>query len=115
LSGAELLTTNNRMELTAAIQALEALKRPCRVTLHADSEYVVRGMTLWLPRWQLDGWRNAKGRPVENPDLWRRLVAAAGPHEVDWRWTRGHAGNAMNERVDRLANVARGRGADGNA
>lgn len=109
ISGSEVLTTNNRMEMIAAIRALEALKRPCRVTLHSDSELVVRGMTLWLDRWQRDQWRTAKGKPVENADLWRSLVTAAAVHEVQWRWTRGHAGDPMNERVDRLANATRQR------
>lgn len=105
--GAELLTTNNRMELTAAIAALEALPHPSGVIVTADSEYVQLGMTVWLPRWLAKGWRTGKGKPVENRDLWERLIAAAAPHKVSWRWTRGHAGDPMNERVDRLATAAR--------
>ena len=107
VSGTETSTTNNRMELTAAIGALDALMRPCRVTVHADSEYLVLGMTVWLPRWQAARWRTSKGKTVENRDLWERLANAAAPHEVDWKWTRGHAGDPMNERVDRLATAAR--------
>ena len=107
LSGAEPVTTNNRMELTAAAAALEALKRPCRVALHTDSQYVRDGITRWHTGWVRRNWRNAAGDPVANMDLWRRLLDAAKPHEVDWRWVRGHAGDAMNERADRLATAAR--------
>lgn len=109
VSGREADTTNNRMELRAAIAGLEALKRPARVTVYADSEYVVRGMTLWLPRWKRCRWRTAKGKPVVNADLWGRLAAAAEGHEVAWRWTQGHAGDPMNARADALANAARER------
>jgi ribonuclease HI len=109
LSGTEARTTNNRMELMAAIQGLEALSRPLAVTLHTDSEYVFLGITSRLPGWRHDGWRTAKGKPVENVDLWTRLTTAAARHQVDWRWTRGHAGDPMNERVDRLATEARER------
>lgn len=107
LSGGERATTNNRMELTAAAAALEALKRPCTVTLHTDSEYVKNGITRWHTGWVRKNWRNATGDPVKNMDLWQRLLAAAAQHRVEWRWVRGHAGNVMNERADRLATRAR--------
>jgi ribonuclease HI len=107
LSGGERATTNNRMELTAAAEALEALKRPCRVTLHTDSEYVKNGVTRWHAGWVRKNWRNSAGDPVKNVDLWHRVLAAAAKHDVEWRWVRGHAGNAMNERVDELATRAR--------
>jgi ribonuclease HI len=107
LSGAEPHSTNNRMELTAAIAALEALKRPCRVVLHTDSEYLRNGITRWIKDWVRKGWRTAARQPVANQELWQRLLAAAEPHEIDWRWVRGHAGDPMNERVDRLAAAAR--------
>lgn len=111
MSGAEVATTNNRMELTAAATALEALKRPCRVVLHTDSEYVRLGITRWREGWARRKWRNAAGDPVANMDLWQRLLAAAAPHSIEWRWVRGHAGDAMNERADRLATQARERAA----
>ena len=111
LSGAEAATTNNRMELTAAATALETLKRPCRVVLHTDSEYVKNGVTRWHTGWVRRNWRNAAGDPVANMDLWRRLLEAAKAHRVEWRWVRGHSGNPMNERVDRLATKARDQGA----
>lgn len=111
MSGAEVATTNNRMELTAAATALEALKRPCRVVLHTDSEYVRLGITRWREGWVRRKWRNAAGDPVANMDLWQRLLAAAAPHSIEWRWVRGHAGDAMNERADRLATQARERAA----
>ena len=107
LSGAEALTTNNRMELTAAAAALEALTRSCRVVLHTDSEYVRNGVTRWSTGWVRRNWRNAAGDPVANIDLWRRLLTAAARHEIEWRWVRGHAGDVMNERADRLATQAR--------
>ena len=107
LSGADPATTNNRMELTAAAAALESLKRPCRVVLHTDSEYVRNGITRWHTGWVRRNWRNAKGDPVANMDLWVRLLAAAAAHEIAWKWVRGHAGDAMNERADGLATVAR--------
>ena len=107
LSGGEPLTTNNRMELLAAIRGLEALKRPCRVVLHTDSEYLRNGITRWHTGWVRRNWRNAAGDPVANVDLWRRLLEAAARHQVEWRWVRGHAGDAMNERADRLATAAR--------
>ena len=103
LCGGEPATTNNRMELTAAIAALEALKRPCRVELRTDSQYVRGGVTAWLDNWKRNGWRAADKKPVKNDDLWRRLDAAAQRHEIDWRWVKGHAGDAMNERADALA------------
>lgn len=107
LSGGEAATTNNRMELTAAAMALEALTRPCRVALHTDSQYVRNGITRWHTGWVRRNWRNAAGDPVANMDLWKRLLAAEKPHQVDWRWVRGHAGNPENERVDALATAAR--------
>lgn len=107
LSGAEVMSTNNRMELTAAAAALEALKWPCRVILHTDSEYLKNGITRWHAGWVRRNWRNAAGDPVANYDLWQRVLAAAAAHEIEWRWVRGHAGNAMNERADRLAEKAR--------
>ncbi len=107
LSGAEAVTTNNRMELTAAAVALETLKRPCRVVVHTDSEYLRNGITRWHTGWVRKGWRNAAGDPVANMDLWRRILDAAKPHEIDWKWVRGHSGNPMNERADVLATEAR--------
>ncbi len=107
LSGADPATTNNRMELTAAAAALEALKRPCVVTVHTDSQYVQNGITRWSTGWVRRNWRNAAGDPVANMDLWRRLLDAAKPHQVDWKWVRGHAGDVMNERVDAMATAAR--------
>lgn len=103
LRGGEPLTTNNRMELTAAIEALESLTRPCPVTLHTDSQYLRSGVTGWLDRWKRNGWRTADRKPVRNEDLWRRLDAAAARHEVRWLWVRGHAGDELNERADELA------------
>jgi ribonuclease HI len=107
LSGAEAATTNNRMELTAAAAALEALTRPCKVVVHTDSEYVRNGIMRWHTGWIRRNWRTAAGDPVANMDLWRRLLAAAATHQVEWRWVRGHAGDEMNERADRLATAAR--------
>ena len=107
LSGAEPATTNNRMELTAAAAALEALKRPCRVVLHTDSEYVKNGITRWHTGWVRKNWRSSTGDPVKNMDLWKRLLAAAAQHKIEWRWVRGHAGDVMNERADALATAAR--------
>ncbi len=106
LFGGEMGTTNNRMELTAVIEGLTALKRPCRVTISVDSEYVLKGITEWLPGWKARGWRTAAKQPVKNVDLWQRLDALVhtGGHEIDWRWVRGHSGNAGNERADVLAN-----------
>lgn len=106
LSGGEKLTTNNRMEMTAAIEALESLKRPCRVTLSTDSRYVMDGLTKWIHGWQRNGWKTADRKPVKNADLWQRLLAAAKPHEIEWKWVKGHNGHPDNERVDRLASDA---------
>lgn len=103
ICGGESPTTNNRMEMTAAIQALETLKRPCRVELHTDSQYLRQGITEWLAGWKARGWRTAAKAPVKNEDLWRRLDAARARHEVDWRWVKGHAGHPLNERADGLA------------
>jgi ribonuclease HI len=103
LWGGELQTTNNRMELMAAIQALEALKRPCRVELHTDSQYLRTGVTEWLAGWKARGWKTAAKAPVKNEDLWRRLDEARARHTVDWRWVKGHDGHPENERADALA------------
>ena len=103
LCGGEAPTTNNRMELMAAIAALEALNRPCRVELHTDSQYVRGGVTAWIDNWKRNGWRTADKKPVKNDDLWRWLDEAAQRHEIDWRWVKGHAGDEMNERADALA------------
>jgi ribonuclease HI len=103
LMGGERLTTNNRMELMAAISALEAMKRPCRVELHTYSQYVKNGITSWIHNWKRNGWRTADKKPVKNEDLWRRLDQALAIHAVDWRWVKGHAGHDMNERADALA------------
>ena len=104
LSGGEALTTNNRMELMAAIQALEALKRPCKVELHTDSKYVMQGITEWMRGWKARGWMTADKKPVKNAELWQRLDAARLRHDVKWRWVKGHAGHELNERADGLAN-----------
>lgn len=106
------LTTNNRMELLGAIAGLEALTRPCKVTLWSDSQYVVKAMTDgWLDNWQKRGWRTAGKKPVKNQDLWQRMLKALGEHEVDWRWVRGHTGDVENERCDQLAVAAANSGA----
>ena len=107
LFGGELGTTNNRMELLAVIRALEALKRPCQVTLYLDSQYVLKGITEWLPGWKAKGWRTAARQPVKNVDLWQALDAlvATGGHKINWRWIRGHNGDPGNERADALANL----------
>ncbi|MBC7437382.1 MAG: ribonuclease HI [Bdellovibrionales bacterium] len=107
LFGGELGTTNNRMELLAVIEALTALKRPCAVTLHIDSQYVLKGITEWIAGWKAKGWRTAARQPVKNVDLWQRLDAlvAGGGHKLEWRWVRGHAGDPGNERADELANM----------
>jgi ribonuclease HI len=105
LHGADPLTTNNRMELMAAISALEALTRATRVTLYTDSTYVLNGITKYLPNWQRNGWQTSGKKPVKNVDLWQRLVAAMAPHEVTWRWVKGHAGDPGNERADELARL----------
>ncbi len=101
-------TTNNRMELMAAIQALEALTKPAVVRLHTDSSYVRNGITSWLPRWKRNGWRTRDKQPVKNADLWQRLSDAMARHEVEWLWVKGHAGNPGNERADALANLGLG-------
>ncbi|MCZ8182336.1 MAG: ribonuclease HI [Beijerinckiaceae bacterium] len=106
LSGAAPDTTNNRMELQAAISALEALKRPCRVVLTTDSQYVKGGITGWIFGWKRNGWKTADKKPVKNVDLWQQLDAAIQRHTVDWRWVKGHAGHEMNERADELARAA---------
>lgn len=103
LSGGEPQTTNNRMELLAAISALEALKHPCLVVLTTDSRYVMQGIEEWMPRWISNGWRTADKKPVKNQDLWQRLAMATSPHKVRWEWVRGHAGHPENERVDQAA------------
>ncbi len=103
LKGGAAATTNNRMELTAAIMALEALKRPCKVRLTTDSTYLKDGITIWIARWKDNGWRTAKRKPVKNVDLWQQLEGALARHEVEWRWVRGHAGHAQNERAAKLA------------
>ena len=107
LSGGDPATTNTRMELTAAAQALEALRRPCKVVLHTDSEYVRNGISRWVHGWVRNGWKNAAKEPVANYELWQRLLAAAKPHAIEWRWVRGHSGDPMNERADVLATAAR--------
>jgi ribonuclease HI len=110
-SGYEGKTTNNRMELTAAVRALEALKEPCRVTLVTDSQYLRRAFTdNWLASWQRNGWKTAAKKPVKNQDLWQRLLELADVHELYWEWTRGHAGHEENELVDKLALKARKKG-----
>jgi ribonuclease HI len=106
LKGGEPNTTNNRMELTAAIMALESLKRPCTVELHTDSEYLRNGITTWIQNWKRNGWRTADRKPVKNVDLWQRLEAARSRHKVHWHWVRGHAGHDLNERADELARAA---------
>jgi ribonuclease HI len=104
LWGGEASTTNNRMELMAAIRALEALKRRSRVKLYTDSLYVMKGISQWIHDWKRKGWRTADKKPVKNEDLWRRLDELAGGHDIEWHWVRGHAGHPENERADRLAN-----------
>ncbi len=106
LSGAEALTTNNRMELLAAIMALRALRKPCRVELSTDSKYVMDGITKWVFGWQRNGWRTADKKPVKNAELWQALIEAARPHAIEWKWVKGHAGHPENERADALANAA---------
>lgn len=106
LYGAEPLTTNNRMELMAAISALASLKRPCRVRITTDSKYVLQGITEWLAGWKLKNWKTASRQPVKNVDLWQELDRLATPHQVDWQWVRGHTGHPENERADQLANRA---------
>jgi len=103
LSGGQASTTNNQMEMTAAIEALEALKMPCAVILYTDSTYLKNGITQWMANWIRNGWKTASKKPVKNKDLWLRLTAALEPHDVEWRWVKGHAGHTYNERVDKLA------------
>ena len=115
LSGGEALTTNNRMEMMAAISGLNALTKPCRVTLSTDSRYVMDGLTKWIKGWQRNGWRTADKKPVKNADLWQALIDAAQPHRIEWIWVKGHAGHPENERADRLASdaaLAAGRGSN---
>jgi ribonuclease HI len=104
LKGGEALTTNNRMELTAATEALNALKRSCEVELHTDSNYVKDGLTKWMHGWKKNGWKTADKKPVKNMELWQALDEAVQRHKIDWRWVKGHAGDEMNERADQLAN-----------
>ncbi len=104
LCGGEPETTNNRMELMAAIVGLESLKRPCKVVITTDSTYVMKGLTEWLPQWKKRGWKTAAKKPVKNEDLWRRLDAAAAKHQLQWQWVKGHAGHVENEIADELAN-----------
>ena len=106
ISGGELDTTNNRMELSAAIHALNMLIEPCNVTLYTDSKYVSDGITKWVDGWQRNGWRNASKQPVRNADLWHDLIAAAARHQIDWQWVKGHSGHEGNDRADRLASDA---------
>ncbi|MDL2283816.1 ribonuclease HI [Oxalobacter sp. OttesenSCG-928-P03] len=103
--GGEAETTNNRMELMAVIEALRALKRPCRIVLHTDSQYVKKGITEWIFDWKRRGWKTAAKKPVKNADLWGMLDEAQAKHEIDWRWVKGHAGHPENERADELANL----------
>ncbi|AFJ03275.1 Ribonuclease HI [Methylophaga frappieri] len=107
LSGAEADTTNNRMEMMAVIAGLQALKQPCHVTITTDSQYVMKGMTEWLPGWLARNWRTAAKQPVKNADLWQQLVTLSKPHQIDWQWVRGHSGHPDNERADQLAVQAR--------
>jgi ribonuclease HI len=106
LSGGEPMTTNNRMELMAAIRGLEALKRPAHVKLSTDSRYVMDGLTKWIKGWQRNGWKTADRKPVKNADLWQELLRASAPHRIDWVWVKGHAGHPDNERADKLASDA---------
>lgn len=106
LSGGEPHTTNNRMELMAAIEGLKSLKKPCRVTLSTDSKYVMDGLTKWIHGWQRNGWKTAARQPVKNADLWQELLAAAKPHQIKWEWVKGHNGHPDNERADTLASDA---------
>ncbi len=103
LCGGEAMTTNNRMELMGAISALETLTRPCTVALHTDSQYLRQGITAWIHGWKKNGWKTADRKPVKNEELWKRLDTALGKHKIEWKWVKGHAGDAMNERADALA------------
>jgi ribonuclease HI len=113
LVGGAAETTNNRMEMTAILQALRALKEPCAVTIHTDSRYVIDGMTQWISGWQKRGWLNAAKKPVANADLWRALIEAAEPHKISWEWVKGHSGHPENERADALASAQAARMAAG--
>jgi len=104
LFGGELMTTNNRMEMTAAIEGLEVLTRPCTVAVYTDSEYLRKGIREWMPKWKASGWRTSARKPVKNADLWRRLDAATARHNVEWHWIKGHSGHPDNDRADALAN-----------
>jgi ribonuclease HI len=106
LAGGEPATTNNRMELTAVIRALQALQRPCHIALHTDSRYVIDGITGWIHGWQKNGWKTAAKKPVLNADLWQELQEATRPHRIEWKWVKGHAGHPENERADALASAA---------
>ncbi|MFM2410159.1 MAG: hypothetical protein RL481_987 [Pseudomonadota bacterium] len=106
ISGGEPDTTNNRMEMTAAIHALKLLIEPCEVTLHTDSKYLIDGITRWVDGWQRNGWKNASKQPVRNADLWHDLIEAAAGHQIEWMWVKGHSGHPENERADRLASEA---------
>jgi len=106
MSGGDASTTNNRMEMMAVIQALEALKRTCNITIHTDSTYVMKGMTEWLAQWKQRDWKTAAKKPVKNVELWQRLEKAIAPHNVKWKWVKGHSGVPENERADELARLA---------
>ncbi|HEY1386628.1 MAG TPA: ribonuclease HI [Dongiaceae bacterium] len=106
MNGGEPSTTNNRMELMAAIMAIEAVKRPCEIHLHTDSEYLRQGITIWIHSWKARGWKTADKKPVKNVDLWQRLEAATESHDVHWHWVKGHSGHIENERADELARLA---------
>ncbi|MBN2647200.1 MAG: ribonuclease HI [Thiotrichales bacterium] len=106
LHGAQAEATNNQMELMAAIQAFEALKKPCQVVIYTDSQYVKNGITVWMQNWKQKNWRTSANKPVKNQELWQRLDAAVQPHQVEWCWVKGHSGHPENERVDALANLA---------
>jgi ribonuclease HI len=106
ISGGEALTTNNRMEMMAAIRALQSLKKPSQVTIHTDSRYLMDGATQWMKKWKANGWKTSDKKPVKNEDLWRALEEAAAPHEVGWRWVKGHSDHVENERADALARGA---------
>lgn len=106
LSGGELMTTNNRMELQATIEGLNQLKEPCQVSFYTDSKYVLQGFTEWLPGWQKKGWKTSDNKPVKNVDLWQALLAAAAIHKISWHWVKGHSGDKMNDRADELAVAA---------
>ncbi len=108
ICGGEALTTNNRMEMTAAIRALQSIKKPSQVTIHTDSRYLMDGATQWMKKWKSNGWKTADKKPVKNGDLWRALEEAAQPHEVSWRWVKGHSDHVENERADALARGAIG-------